>query len=158
MPPPIPKPYHLFFTTLDPLIALSGVYMMFFTPALVTHAFIPSSLSPYNPLQTFFQHQIGGALLMTLVLNIFLLRRTNELGIWKVVQAGGLVYDLAILYGTCYALGQQGRLSPAKYRVEDWGNLGMVGMCAVVRALFCAGFGMKTMDGKGGAGQEQKYK
>lgn len=143
MPSPIPKPYTIFFTLLDPLIALSGIYMMFFTPAVVTDAFIPSTLSPYNHLQTFFQHQLGGALLMCLILQLFLLRRTNEIWIWQIFQAGQLVYDFALLYSIFYALKQQGRMDPRVYRAEDWGNIGIVGLCAIVRGLFCFGIGLE---------------
>ncbi|GIZ47990.1 hypothetical protein CKM354_001106500 [Cercospora kikuchii] len=143
MPSPLPKPYTLFFTLLDPLIALSGIYMMFFTPAVVTDAFVPSTLSPYYPLQTFFQHQLGGALLMCVILQLFLLRRTQEVWIWKTVQAGQLVYDFALLYSIFNALSQQGRLHPKVYRPEDWGNIVIVGICAVVRGLFCVGVGVE---------------
>ncbi|CAK1365662.1 unnamed protein product [Cercospora beticola] len=143
MPSPIPKPYTLFFTLLDPLIALSGISMMFFTPSLVTSAFIPSSLSPYNPLQTFFQHQLGGALLMCVILQLFLLRKTNEIWIWKTFQAGQLVYDFALLYSIFNALDQQARLHPVAYRAEDWGNIVIVGICAIVRGLFCFEIGLE---------------
>lgn len=140
----IPTFYWLFFIVLDPVIALWGMYMMFFTPAVVTDAFIPASVSPYNPLQTFFQHQLGGALSMCIILDLFLLRRTNEIWIWKVQQAGQLVYDLALLYSIWYALSQQGRLSTSALRIEDWGNIAITGSCAVVRWLFCAGVGLRS--------------
>ncbi|KAI5365262.1 hypothetical protein Slin15195_G047980 [Septoria linicola] len=84
----IPTFYRLFFTVLDPMIALHASYMMFFTPAVVTDAFVPAAISPYDPSQTFFQQQLGGALLMCAVLDIFLLRQTNEIWIWKVMQGG----------------------------------------------------------------------
>lgn len=145
----IPTIYRIFFLYLDPLIAASGVYMAFFTPSKFIDGFLPPSIAPYSPLQqSFLLHQLGGALLLCIILDLFLLRKTNEVWIWKVQQAGQLVYDVAMLAGVYQALQLQGRLNLSGLRAEDWGTVAITGVCGVVRALFCAGVGLRKK-GKG---------
>lgn len=139
---PIPTIYRAFFLYIDPLIAGSGVFMDFFDPEALIRSTVPPSISQFNPLQHFLLHQMGGALTMCIILDIFLLRRTNEIWIWKVQQAGQLVWDLVMLWSTWYALGQQNRLELQKLRAEDWGNIVIVGICTIMRSAFLLNLGL----------------
>ena len=98
-PHPIPPFYHTFFTTIDPLIALSGVVLNVFFPETVINSYRPLSsatttsdklfTSPtahaYTPetqlVTSYLLYQISGALLFATVLDVFLLRRTREVWI-----------------------------------------------------------------------------
>lgn len=153
MPPkqfnPIPTFYRIAFLIIDPLIALSGAYMDIFTPATTVNAFVPSSLSPYQPLQSFLLHQIAGGLLTCAILDIFLLRKTNELWIWRTQQWAQLAYDVVILVSQVHSWDLQGRLSWGALRMEDWGSFGIVAVVGFVRVFFIAGVGMRRKGGKG---------
>lgn len=138
---PIPTIYRVFFIYIDPLIAGSGVFLDFFDPETVIRAGVPPSISQFNPFQHFLTHQLGGALSMCIILDLFLLRRTNEVWIWKVQQAGQLVWDLVMLWSTWYALRQQERLDLQKLRGEDWGNIVIVAVCTLMRTAFLLNFG-----------------
>jgi len=138
----IPAIYRIVFTIIDPLIASWGAYLNLFTPAFAVNAVVPATLSPDVPLHHFLNHQIAGGLLVCVVSDIFLLMQTSEIWIWKRIQAGQLLYDFVILWSTWYSLGQQGRLSVASLRVEDWGGIAIVGTVAVLRTAFCLGIGL----------------
>lgn len=148
----IPTFYRKFFLIVDPTIAVWGVYLNTFSPDTVVDAIIPSGLSgisPRSPLHTFLLSQISGALLFCVFLDVFLLRNTGEVWIWKTQQFGQLLYDVVMLVGIAVALRDQGRLGVESWRVEDWGTIGITGGCALVRAFFCAGIGFGGMKRKG---------
>lgn len=152
MPPkqsnPIPTFYRISFLIIDPLIAVWGAYMNVFTPSITVDAFVPSSLSPYQPLQSFLLHQIAGGLITCAILDVFLLRKTNELWIWQTQQWAQLAYDMVILSSQVYSWGQQGRLSVGQLRAEDWVSFGITATVGIVRVLFLARIGMKAKRGK----------
>ncbi|KAF2166926.1 hypothetical protein M409DRAFT_22978 [Zasmidium cellare ATCC 36951] len=147
-PTPIPLFYRVAFLIIDPLIAVWGAYMNIFTPQVTVNAFVPSSLSPYQPLQSFLLHQIAGGLLTCAILDVFLLRQTNELWIWRTQQWAQLAYDVVILGSQAYSWGLQGRLSLAVLRVEDYGSFAITALVGLVRTLFLVGAGLKRKGGK----------
>lgn len=125
--------------------------MDFFTPAFVTNAFVPSTLAPHNPYFDFYPQQIGGSLLTIGILDVVLLRYTNDVTIWKILEVAVLLYDLALLWSNYEALKFQGRLSLGGLRVEDWGGIAITAQAAVVRVAFLMGVGLKGVGkGKGG--------
>lgn len=143
----IPVFYRKFFLIVDPTIAIWGVYLNTFSPETVINSVIPSgsTIAPTNPLHTYLFSQINGALLFCVFLDVFLLRNTSEVWIWKTQQYGQLIYDIVILAGFGFALSEQGRGWVGNWRVEDWGTIGITGGCGLVRALFCAGIGFGTL-------------
>jgi hypothetical protein len=144
----IPAFYRFYFRWSDPAICLWGAYMDFFTPAFDFHAFVPESISPYNPYFDTILQQLGGSLLMLAVIDIVLLRYTNDINIWKILQLAVLVYDSTLLVSIYYSLGQQGRLSLSALRWEDWGGIVITAQAAVVRSLFLLGVGLGSSKGK----------
>ena len=118
----IPALYRFYFKWSDPTVLFFSVYMYFVTPDEVINAFIPISMAPRNPHHDFLTQQVGGALLMLAILTSTLLRYTEDVKIWKILEAAILVYDFALLYVSYYALSQQRRLSIGALRVEDWGK------------------------------------
>lgn len=98
MPSHIPAFYRFYFRWSDPLICLWGAYIDFFNPAFLSNAFLPSSQQPWNPAFNFTLQQLGGALLMLAIIDVVMLRYTEDVGVWKILQGAVLVYDLSLLY------------------------------------------------------------
>jgi hypothetical protein len=142
---PIPAFYRHFFTTIDPLVALSGVYGNFFTPQTVSEAYIPASIAAYNPANFILYRINGGDLLCVAFLMVVLLRYTKDVVIWKILEGAVLIIDLVILQGLWEMHGQQGRRFVGKggMRWEDWACVGITLTVAVIRSAFLAGVGFE---------------
>ena len=138
----IPLFYRFYFRISDPLICLWGAWMDFVTPAFVLNAFVPAAVAPHNPDFDFTLQQLGGSLLMLGFIDVVLLRYTNDIKIWKVLEAAVLIYDLSLLYSSYSSLGQQGRLSFGALRWEDWGSIIITAQAVVVRTAFLLGAGL----------------
>lgn len=138
----IPALYRFYFRWSDPAICLWGAWMDFITPAFVLNAFIPTAIAVRNPYFDFTLQQLGGALLMLIFFDVVLLRYTNDIKIWKILQMAVLIYDLSLLYSMYDSLGQQGRLSFGALRWEDWGSIVITAQAAVVRTAFLLGVGL----------------
>lgn len=153
----IPKPYHVLFTTLDPLIALWGASLFLLSPSTVTSSYLPPE--SHDPSQTHpasfssdsqdkayslpLHAQIAGHLLSNALLSTLLLRAApDNLRVWRVYQLALLTVDVLLLYGTFASYAAQGRMNPfATWRVEDWGAVGITGLAGVARASFLLGLG-----------------
>jgi len=135
--PAIPGFYRIFFTWVDPVIALFGAYMSIATPAAMLNAYIPAALSAYDPQQAMIFQQLGGSLLGTAFTSAVLLRyAAGDVGVWRLVQASILIVDAVLGYSIWDGLRSQGRLSLAGMRFEDWGDVVLTGGVALVRTLF----------------------
>lgn len=142
--PIIPTFYRFFFTWLDPSICIWAIYMDFFTPDVVYNAFIPLSLAPPNRQHDFLLQQLGGAFVVFAILDIVLLRYTSDIGIWRILQAAVLSYDLILLWSIYDGLQKQGRLNVEGFRpVEDGGSIAITATAALVRTLFLMDVGIK---------------
>lgn len=89
---------------------------------------------------------------MLFVLEGVLLRyvRSRDAGVWRVVQAGGVVVDVCMVVGAVKMLSSEGRLMDVgNWRGDDWKNVvGNVAM-GVFRAGVALGVGMEGgEDGK----------
>lgn len=146
----IPTFYRLYFSWLDPAVCVWGSYMDFFTPAFVVAATLPPSISPHNTYYDWVLYQLGGALLSILVIDVVLLRYTNDINIWKIWEVAVLVYDLGLLYSFYRALELQGRLSFGALRFEDWGAIVITAQAAVVRSAFILGVGLSASGSRRG--------
>lgn len=143
---PIPRIYHILFTWIDPVMATCAIYLDLFAPAFVVDGINPDV--PYNPAHAGLFCQLSAPMATTLFLQVFLLRYTNDVGVWKIFQAAILVGDIFVIAGQLQALGTQGRLSVSGCRPEDWGLFGIMGSISLVRLLFVVGFGFEKKDGK----------
>jgi hypothetical protein len=149
---PIPAFYRIFFTSIDPLIALSGAYMDFFDPATILASYFPRSslyAKPTPPI-TILLTQAGGAFFMMAFLMVFMLRYTSDVKIWKMFEFGILVTDFTLFYSLYGALEGQGRLNVGAIRWEEWGTIAITGFVTVVRIAFLGGlgFGKTSSNGK----------
>ena len=151
MTTPIPPIHRTFFTTLDPMIASLGVLGNLFMPASILKSYTPDYQTPIANETTVLLNSSAGYLACIMVLQIFLLRaRPNDLVVWKTVQGAFCVTDVAILWALCNVLSVEGRTGVGSWRVEEWGNIGVTGLCAVLRGAFVMGVGL------GGRGKGKK--
>ncbi|KAF2735271.1 hypothetical protein EJ04DRAFT_563450 [Polyplosphaeria fusca] len=142
---PIPAFYRVFFTTIDPMIALGGgAYLNFFDPAVTITSVFPAShpWSDMTPSHTMLFHQLGGAFMQMAFLMIFLLRYTADVGVWKLFEAAILITDFTLFYSNYAGLVAQERWQMDKIRWEEWSTFAITAFITVVRVLFLAGVGM----------------
>jgi hypothetical protein len=143
----VPLFYRIYFAYLDPLICVWGAYMDFFDPALVLSSHIPNHIPDVG--HSMILKQRGGGMLNFGFLSFFLLRYTKDLAIWRMVQIADLLVDFAYFWAVYEALGTQGRLGTASWRVEDWAAMGITGSATLTRMAFLVGIGLAKGRGKG---------
>lgn len=148
---PIPTFYRIWFTTLDPLLTLSGIYLTFFTPAFVLAGFNPNYHSPPSSETILLLDHSGAWFLAILILQLGLLRgRPDDVFVWWYYALAVGIVDTVTCTATLRALDAQGRLGLGGWRWEEWVNFGSTGACAVVRWAFVLGIGV------GGAGKGKR--
>lgn len=140
----IPLFYRIFFTWVDPAISMPSIWAHFAAPDFILDTYIPKSMSVRNPDHDMLFFHLAGSFMTIAVMSAVLLRYTSDLGVWKIVQFGIILYDFEICYSTWHFLGKQGRLDPAVWRSEDWGNLGFMAVIIAVRLAFLSGVGLKS--------------
>ena len=84
-----------------------------------------------------------------------LLRYTQDIRIWHIIEIGLLITDFAYFPAVYGALKSQGRVLPETWRAEDWGSLVVTGMVTLVRLAFLARVGFTDEDGDGKEKKEQ---
>ena len=78
-----------------------------------------------------------GFLLGTLFLQVVLLRlRSRDLTVWRCLQASIAIVDLVIIASVLQGLSIQGRITPALWRWQEWGNLLITGFVLATRVVF----------------------
>ena len=89
---------------------------------------------------------------MLCFLDVFLLRYSKDIVVWKIQQAATMIYDVVLLWSVYEALGKQGRLSLEGMRWEDWGGIAITGLAVLVRGAFLLDVGLSKQEGKGEKG------
>ncbi len=142
MSSPIPSFYRLFFPTLDPLIALSGILTNILLPGTILTLYDPSArLPPAFETSTLLDVNTG-FLLATIPLQIIMLRlRPNDVAVWKCLQGSILVQDLGIIVAVLRSLSGQGRLDVAEIKGSELGNLAILAGVGILRTAFLLGVG-----------------
>jgi len=94
--------------------------------------------------------QRGGGMLNFGIMSAVLLRYTNDMNVWRIVQLSCFVVDLAYYWAVWEVLAKQGRLSVGTWRAEDWGSIGITAFAGLVRLAFMArvGFGEASRNDK----------
>jgi hypothetical protein len=143
MSSPISSFYRFWFFLIDPILALSGVYILFWTPDFFLSGVNPA-YSPPTSSETLVLLDTGAAwLIAATILEQGLLRaRPNDVVVWKYFAASICVVDTLVCAATLRALESQGRLGIEDWRWEEWVNLGSTGACAVVRLALVLGVGV----------------
>ncbi|KAL9047612.1 MAG: hypothetical protein Q9162_007976 [Coniocarpon cinnabarinum] len=143
---PMPLVYRIFFLYIDPSGAALGLIGHLFTPMQMLKSY---SVSPTEPPATetiFLTDTLVGFFAMTLFLQTYLLRQKPiaDLAVWKAVQFSILLVDIAMLGAFGRALAREKRLNAIVWRSEEWTNLGVLLIVAVMRTSFCLGVGMSA--------------
>lgn len=134
--------YHIWFKWIDPLVLVPTVYMAVYSPEVMLDSFIPAHLSTYNPDQGFLLHQLAALFAFIGIVQGGVLRATNEISVWRVINAGILVVDIAMLASLYVSLKQQDRLAMEGMRANDWGNFIFTTLVTSIRVAFLTGIGV----------------
>lgn len=144
MESPIPAIYRMWFATLDPLIALSGVFGNTFASTVVLNTYNPKAANPPAIETRLLLDTSTGFLLGIVLLQVILLRlRPRDVTVWKCVQANIAIADIAIILSSLMALSTQGRLDPSLWRWEESSSIGLTTFVLTTRILFLCGIGIK---------------
>ena len=145
----IPAFYRVAFTWFDPLVTLWSAYTVFTDPDTVVDSYAPNVRRDPN-LDMFFQ-QTAGYTLALCFLQTVLLRATDEVRVWKILQWAILIVNVATLYSLHWGLSNQGRLAMGGWRGEDWACLLIALIPMLYRLAFIAEIGFPS----GGAEAEK---
>jgi hypothetical protein len=143
MSSPISSFYKFWFFLIDPILALSGVYILYWTPDFFLSGVNPAYKGPISS-ETVVLLDTGAAwLIAATILEQGLLRvRPEDVVVWKYFAASICVVDTLVCAATLRALESQGRFGLENWRWEEWVNLGSTGACAVVRLALVLGIGV----------------
>ncbi len=149
MPSPISPIYRFWFTRLDPLLTIIGIYCNFFTPEFILAGLNPKYHSPPTS-ETILLLDTGGAwFIAVLILQLGLLRaRPDDVLLWRYFAAAVGAVDVVICGAILRALNAQGRLGLGDWRGEEWINLGVTAACAGVRIALVLVVGVDEWGGK----------
>ena len=142
----IPTFYRIWFTTIDPVLWLFGAWTTITKPETVLASIAPRSATPNVPPTSFLLQQSAGARVMCAFTDIFLLRSTNQISVWRTQQASILCYNMVSLGSMLWSWKQQSLLSLEHLGSGDLIHFGAVVVLAAVRAAFCAGIGLESGD------------
>lgn len=161
MPPPAPKPstphislpYRLYFLYLDPVLALSGTYLLLTSPQKFISSCTPSSThptaaQPLSALSSLLLAQTAALYLMHAAITTLVLRAVTPLHdrgyvrVWKSVMAAIALADVGHLWAL-YASSPAEFVDWRAWRAEDWTNYGVLSWGLVMRGLFLGGVGVR---------------
>ncbi|KAL8665153.1 MAG: hypothetical protein Q9168_007763 [Polycauliona sp. 1 TL-2023] len=144
---PIPAFYRIWFTIVDPLFSLIGIYSNIFTPTTILNSYSAHFISPPGSETILLLDIMSAFLAGPTFLHVFLLRaKPNDM------TASTLLVDIGMLAGFTRALMSQGRMDVRVWRAEEWVNYGVTAGVAVIRSTFLMGVGL------GGEEVEEKKK
>ncbi|MCJ1271806.1 hypothetical protein MMC22_011711 [Lobaria immixta] len=139
-----PAFYRIWFTLIDPLFSILGIYSNIFTPSTILLSYSPTYRSPPTSETILCLDTVAAFLSGLIFLQVYLLRaKANDITVWRAVQGSTLIVDIGLLAAFARALGNQGRLgSIGGWRVEEWGNYAITVGVAIVRGAFLMEVGM----------------
>lgn len=149
METPIPRIYRVFFSSIDPLLALMGVGANIFNPRFILEGFMPKFAFPPAVETRLMLDREAGFFAGIALLQIGLLRaKPKDVTVWKYIQGNLLLVDLFQLAGFIRAFVDGGRTDVAQWRGGDWGNVIGYAALAAFRAAFLLGVGFGGKDKK----------
>jgi hypothetical protein len=144
--------YRIWFTTIDPVLSLSGAVCNLFAPAAILRSYSPSLVFPPATETTVLLYTAAGFLAGHMLLSIGLLRaKPNDVTVWRAFQANSSIVDFFMIAGLAQAASVQGRLNLRTWRAEDWINVCVLFGVAIIRLAFLAGMGMSKRGREKGA-------
>jgi hypothetical protein len=141
MPTSLPAVYRVFFTTIDPLLATTGIVSLLTTPETFLVSYFPNP--KIAPETRFALDALTGFFASTVVLQVCLLRlRPDDREVWKLLQASILVQNATMVGAFCRVKQRAGQLNPGAWTRAEWGKLVGVGVAAAIRLAFVCGVGL----------------
>ncbi|KAK0124187.1 hypothetical protein ONS95_009169 [Cadophora gregata] len=136
----IPAFYRIFFLYIDPLVCLSGIYVLFFDHATYLTSSVPHAIpvKTIDPLTRYLLTALGSYCLCIFGIQIFLLRQFLDIKIWRIVMFSILLTDLSLLYGV-YATDPKGFCDVGGWTSGDWTNNGILLTVIGIRSSFLLG-------------------
>ena len=145
----IPSFYRVWFTTIDPLLALMGVLGRVFAPESILEAYSPSYVSPPTIETSLLLDATAGFYAGMMYLQLVLLRtKATDLAVWRHVLASFLLVNLSVLVGLAKALVARQATDWRAWRAEEWTSLGITAGEAIIKTAFLLGIGIRER-GKG---------
>lgn len=139
----IPAVYRILFLWIDPFMALVGACLpCLLMPEAYCDSYLPKNISKLNPLYKVFFYQLAGMFFIVFWVQAVLLRYTDDINVWKFVNAGLLGYDFFMLYSGYFAFTSQRRNDPKTWRATDWFAVLSTTIIAGIRACIVAGVGL----------------
>lgn len=151
MSSPIPKFYRVALAIIDLGISPITAITTLFAPQLLLNAYTPTYTSPPAHETIFIMDQSAGFFLMAAFLQLFLFRsRPDDLLLWRAFESSLLLVDSAYVFGYVKLLSTNDRLGMSAWRLDDWGNWGVIIAIVGVRVAFLAQIGFREQTkGKG---------
>lgn len=145
----IPLYYRTFFLLIEPIFALTGFAMAFFDPKTYLALSDPSSLISSVPLSTrMVMLQLANLYLVFAFNEVFILRTTSDIRIWKVLVWGMLISDFGHLYSIAgHSMGAGVYWKIWLWNAMDWG-LAFVYIVIPTRICFLMGVGFQRPKSK----------
>lgn len=138
----IPQFYIFFFSTLDPLLASTGITSVLFSPATFLFSYFQDP--KIAPETRFTLDALAGFFASTVYLQVHLLRlRPTDIAVWKALQASILIQNAFMLGAFLRVKGREGKLNPAVWTGAEWGKQLAVVAAAGVRTAFLMGSGLE---------------
>jgi hypothetical protein len=139
----VPFIYRLVLTTIEPFFAASGALLAFRNPSSYLSTMTRNSAS-FVPNTTFLYTELGGAWLYFTFVEAVVLRRFDDLRLWKYLCLGMLLSDAAYCYSAAQAVGGWNEwASLGNWTSEDWLVFVTTAPMVLVRILIVLGVGVR---------------
>jgi hypothetical protein len=137
--------YNFTFLWYDPIGCVWGLYLNMFHPDHFLRLYVPNAV----PDQTHgvLHGYIGGAMISFAVIQGVLLRYTDDVKVWRIINVGMIAWDACILRGCYITLAAQGKLAPGTWGFDDRLAVGLPALVGLVRVLYVAGVGLDSGSG-----------
>ncbi|KAL4937824.1 hypothetical protein BDV06DRAFT_202199 [Aspergillus oleicola] len=139
----IPLFYRLILLWFEPISSGFGCYMNLFDKDMYLNSFIPPALATRDPTHNLLFNQLGAGFFVVATTQGVLLRYTNDVNVWKMLNGCLLGWDFILLWSLWDGLSAQGRLDPSVWRADDLSAIVPTIFMTFVRAAVVAGVGLE---------------
>src|SRR6266487_3671012 len=127
--------YHIYFQSVEPLMALTGAFVTHFTPAQFVNIMSPAAftIDSIPPTIQLLLSNLASTYLLFALNEALVLRLSTDLNVWRAVIATYLICDAGHLYAV-YASRPDLFWALSRWRSVDWTNLGVLWFDVVLRS------------------------
>ena len=143
----VPWVYRIILTTIEPLFALRGAWLVFQAPSEYLATMTRDAVTYKTP-TTFLYTSIGGGWLYFAFVSAVVLRTFDDVRLWRYLCMGMLLSDIAFCHATAQAVGGWVAWSKvSEWTMDDHAIFLANGPVLLVRILLILGVGVKTNSG-----------